>query len=66
MDELELNAERIAAEAVRRLAKMDATDCRDCRYLASPASERWCAKLAATLPDADGFCAWGERKGDAE
>ena len=61
MDEREFNAERIAAEAVRRLAKLDAADCRCCIYLASPASERWCAKLAATLPDADGFCALGKR-----
>ena len=62
MDELELNAERIAAEAVRRLAKMDATECRSCIYLASPASERWCAKLAAIVPDEDGFCKWGVKK----
>lgn len=45
--------------------------CRDCehfgmfkpnkRYKAAPS----CCKFQITLPDSDGFCAWGERKDES-
>ena len=39
------------------------TRCHECLFLANPHDAKWCAKLATHIPSADGFCAWGERRG---
>ena len=37
--------------------------CRDCKFFIKNINGIHCIKSIAILTDADGFCAWGERRG---
>lgn len=38
--------------------------CRDCKHFVTNIHGSYCKKSITTLSDANGFCAWGERRGE--
>lgn len=38
--------------------------CRDCRRLFEERGELWCSGIVGPPVEPDGFCAWGEEKGN--
>lgn len=48
--------------------KEEIVRCRDCKWCMAYQTATYCDRFAHALPTAElnGFCAWGERRGDAE
>lgn len=51
---------------IKMRVKEEVVRCRDCiRYSLDDCGNTWCAYVASAVRP-DDFCAWGERRGDAE
>lgn len=55
-----------AAGALAEFGYVKVVRCRDCKHCMSYWQSDYCDYFSHVTNDPDGFCAWGERMGDAE